>query len=140
MGRIFLFTMSTVALLIWIAGLPAGAQQEPAEARVTAAAPEGGSQLSEEERRELTQSAGKDLRSWQEVMRAWQEVHPVPKSSIIRIDERYCYPHVYASYKMEIVREDEETVWVRGLPPEDPNSPFHKLWRNRIKRGSHKPE
>jgi hypothetical protein len=123
--------MSTVALLIWIAGLPAGAQQEPAEARVTAAAPEGGNQLSEEERRELTQSTGEDIRSWQEVMKAWQEVHPVSKSVIIRIDERYCYPHVYASFKMEIVREDEDTVWVRGLPPEDPNSPFHKLWRKR---------
>jgi len=32
---------------------------------------------------------------------------------------------------MEIVREDETTVWLRGLPPEDPESPLHEMWLQR---------
>ncbi|MEJ2580509.1 MAG: VCBS repeat-containing protein [Acidobacteriota bacterium] len=33
--------------------------------------------------------------------------------------------------KMEIVREDDEYVWLRGISPEDPNSPLYKVWAQR---------
>jgi hypothetical protein len=70
-------------------------------------------------------------KSWAEMMKDWQTVRPVPKEAIIRIDDKYCYPHGYAAFKVEIVKEDEDTVWIRGLPPEDPNSPLHKMWLQR---------
>jgi len=73
----------------------------------------------------------KSTQNWPELMKDWFTPRPVPKEAIIRIDEKYCYPHGFAAFKVEIVREDEDTVWVRGLPPEDPNSPLHKMWLQR---------
>jgi hypothetical protein len=32
------------------------------------------------------------------------------------------------------VREDDKYVWLRGAPPEDPNSPLHKIWAQREAR------
>jgi len=69
--------------------------------------------------------------TWDQVMKSWLEVRPIPKGAIIRVDDKYCYPHGYASFLVEIVKEDEDTVWVRGLPPDNPRSPLHKLWIQR---------
>jgi hypothetical protein len=71
------------------------------------------------------------LKTWSEMVENWMTVRPVAKSGIVRIDEQYCYPHRAVSFKMEIVREDDDTVWVRGLPPEDPESAMHKMWLRR---------
>lgn len=73
----------------------------------------------------------KEPKSWSEIVENWMTVRPLEKSRIVRIDEQYCYPHAAVSFKMEIVREDDDTVWVRGLPPENPESALHKLWRRR---------
>ena len=52
----------------------------------------------------------------------------------MRIDENYAYPHIVAGTKMIIVREDGDYIWLRGAPPEDPNSPLHKIWAKREAR------
>ncbi len=54
---------------------------------------------------------------------------PYPKDTIIRIDEKHAYPHAAAQqWKMEIVREEGDTVWMRPLPPENPESILHRAW------------
>ncbi len=73
------------------------------------------------------------IKSWSELVEYWMTPRPIPKSSIVRLDKTHCYPHPAIPFKMEIVREDEDTVWVRGLPPEDPESPLHKQWVDRQK-------
>ena len=72
-----------------------------------------------------------DVVTWSEFLEQWLTPIELPKSMIIRIDEKYCYPHPAVSVKMEIVREEDDTVWVRGLPPEDPESPLHRQWLER---------
>jgi hypothetical protein len=69
--------------------------------------------------------------TWSEFLEQWLTPIELPRSMIIRIDEKYCYPHPAVSIKMEIVREEDDTVWVRGLPPEDPESPLHRQWLER---------
>jgi hypothetical protein len=72
-----------------------------------------------------------DVITWSEFLEQWLTPIELPKNMIIRIDEKYCYPHPAVSIKMEIVREEDDTVWVRGLPPEDPESPLHRQWLER---------
>jgi len=62
------------------------------------------------------------------IIKDWMTPRPVPKASIIRLDEKYCYPHPAFRHKMEIVREEGDTVWVKGIPPEEEDSFYHKLW------------
>ncbi len=56
---------------------------------------------------------------------------PFEKRQVIKIDDRYAYPHVVSGIKMEIVREDDEFIWLRGISPEDPNSALYTLWARR---------
>ena len=49
----------------------------------------------------------------------------------VRIDEKYAYPHVAVGYKMEFVREEGDVIWLRGIPPEDPQSLYHRVWLQR---------
>ncbi|HSL18332.1 MAG TPA: VCBS repeat-containing protein [Methylomirabilota bacterium] len=69
--------------------------------------------------------------TWEEVIADWLTPRPVAKSIAIRIDDKHAYPHAAASIKMEIVKEDEDTLWLRGIPPEDPESPLHQMWSQR---------
>ena len=70
----------------------------------------------------------KGVQSWEEFIADWLTPRPVDKSVAIRVDENYAYPHVAVSIKMEIVKEDEDTLWLRGIPPEDPKSPLYSIW------------
>lgn len=76
-------------------------------------------------------STKRSAKTWEEIVADFLKVRPFPKDKILRIDDQYCYPNRAVSFKMEIVREDEDTVWLRGLPPEDPESALHKLWLRR---------
>lgn len=73
----------------------------------------------------------KGVRSWEEFIADWLTPKPVAKSVAVRVNEKYAYPHVAVSLKMEVVKEDEDTVWLRGIPPEDPDSPLHAIWSQR---------
>jgi hypothetical protein len=67
-------------------------------------------------------------KTFQEMVEFWMTPRPYPKASIERIDDRYARAHSAVPWKMEIVREEGDTVWMRGIPPEDPESALHKAW------------
>jgi len=89
--------------------------------------------LTDAESKELQRISGPGERfdSWSEFVEWWMTPRPFDKEWVLRIDENYAYPHRVASTKMIFVREDEEFIWLRGAPPEDPNSPLHKIWAQR---------
>jgi hypothetical protein len=80
---------------------------------------------------ELAWTPRKGTQTWEEFIADWLTPRPVEKSIAVRVDEKYAYPHVAVSIKMEIVKEDEDTLWLRGIPPEDPESPLHSFWAQR---------
>jgi hypothetical protein len=92
--------------------------------------------LTEIEKKELEAltTPGRRFDTWEEFVAWWTTPRPFKKERVVRIDENYAYPHIVASTKMLIVREDENYVWLRGAPPEDPNSPLHKIWARREAR------
>jgi hypothetical protein len=112
-----------MTLLVFALAATAGWAQQPAP-QVTEDQTSG-----PENRRESDQASSQQpRRTWEEFVADWMTPKPFPKHQVVKIDDRYAYPHVVASIKMEIVREDEEYVWLRGISPEDPNSPLYKIW------------
>ncbi len=92
-----------------------------------------GDALTDSESQEIQKVSGPQERfkSWSEFVEWWMTPRPFDKDWVLRIDENYAYPHLVASTKMLIVREDDEFVWLRGASPEDPNSPLFKIWSQR---------
>ena len=82
----------------------------------------------EEQQQRLDHWKTRPERSWSEFIADWLTPKPFSKKYAVRIDDKYAYPHVAASIRMEIVREDDEFVWLRGIPPEDPKSPLYSVW------------
>jgi len=80
---------------------------------------------------EMSWTPSTEQKTWDEFIEDWMTPRKVPKTTILRIDENYAYPHPAVSLKMEIIKEDDEFVWLRGIPPEDPESPLHELWAKR---------
>ena len=121
-SRVLMTMMALVATVVF--GVGAGAQQagDPPPAGGETRSPGMPPTLPRGE------AAPDEGMTWDQLVAETLKERPVPKSGIIRIDERLCYPHPAVSVKMEIVREEGDTVWVRGLPPEDPDSPLHQLW------------
>lgn len=66
--------------------------------------------------------------SWSDFLEYWYTPRAYPKDQVVRVDETHALPHVAIAFQMEVVKEDGDTVWLRGLPPEDPRSPLHKVW------------
>jgi hypothetical protein len=108
-------------------------QEIPGEEEAAASATDA---LTEIERKELEALTTPGLRfeTWEEFVEWWMTPRPFKMDWVLRIDENYAYPHLVASTKMLIVREDDEYVWLRGAPPEDPNSPLYKIWARREAR------
>jgi len=138
--------MSTLIL----AGLcaVAGAQQRPPQQQppgaagpsyglppVLPVAPLDESQLSDEDKKRLEAfrkgglpegATFEDLVAWFLTPRAY------PKEAVVKIDEKHANPHPGMSgWIMEIVREEGDTIWLKGLPPENPDSMLHTLWERR---------
>lgn len=129
MSRWFVVGLSSVLVMV---GLSVGWSQEASkEGQSVTATPTPGSNLTEGEQQELQRRTGTTYHSWEEMVTDWMTPRPVPKDVIVRIDEKHAYPHAAVTFKMEIVREDENTVWLRGLPPEDPESALHDMWLRR---------
>jgi hypothetical protein len=53
---------------------------------------------------------------------------PFAKEKVHKIDDKYAYPHPVIAVKMEIVKEEGDVIWLRGISPENPESPFHELY------------
>lgn len=110
---------------------PNGATGEPE--KTAAAEPSTDDALSDEEAAELKRIAGAKgrIKSWDEFVADWMTPKPFPKKQVLKIDDEYAYPHIVASMKMKIVREDDDFVWLVGISPENPNSPLYKIWAQR---------
>ncbi len=124
-----------ILALVVVAGAASAswAQQVPAEG--TPAGPgqvaedRSGPRMDEQRQQELLEHwRTKPDQTWSEFIADWLTPKPFSKKYAVKINDKYAYPHVAASIKMEIVREDEDTVWLRGVPPEDPESPLYSLW------------
>ncbi len=55
----------------------------------------------------------------------------VPKSTIVPLGNGLAYPHKAVPWKMKIVKEEGDKVWLQFLPPEDPESFLHGVWERR---------
>lgn len=129
MSHRFVLSMSALALMV---GLAVGWSQETPPAGAAAeATPAADPALPDESQQQPAPRTGTNFSTWEEMVEDWLTPRPVPKDIIVRIDEKHAFPHPAVSLKMEIVREDETTVWLRGLPPEDPESALHEMWRRR---------
>jgi hypothetical protein len=130
-----------LAALMCAAAVPAWAQtQNLPEVRIPekTATPTHQSEVGSSERAMATAHGDTPMtwtpsgqKSWEEFLEDWLTPRQVEKSTIVRIDEKHAYPHPAVSIKMEIVKEDENSVWLRGIPPEDPESPLHRVWAKR---------
>ncbi len=138
MSRIRVMAIVAMAVFV-VAGVwsqepaPEGAQDVTGED--TGESP-GGDVLTDTESKALqnVSGPGERFKTWSEFVEWWIKPRPFDKEWVLRIDENYAYPHVVSSTKMLIVREDDEFVWLRGAPPEDPNSPLYKIWAKREAR------
>lgn len=70
-------------------------------------------------------------KTWEEILEQWLTPIKIPKSKIVPIDEHHAYPHAAVHFKMEIVKEEGDFVWLVGIPPEDPESALHQMWTER---------
>lgn len=115
--------MAAVLLMLgtgWARQVPP-VEKKPAES--------SGARLTEEQQARLLQHwKTKPDQTWSEFIADWLTPKPFSKKYVLRIDEKYAYPHIVASIKMEIVREEGDFVWLRGIPPEDPESPLYPIW------------
>jgi len=130
-----------VAVVLCAVAISAGAQtpQLPEIEIPPSTTPTPGSSIGSSERAwataagetEMAWTPSKEQQTWDEFLADWLTLRQVEKSIAVRIDETHAYPHPAVSLKMEIVKEDETYLWLRGIPPEDPESPLHAWWVKR---------
>ena len=127
-----------VFLVVWLIATAGWSQDEATKgAKDESAKPPSATQnedaLNSEESAELKALTGGKMihQNWSALVADWMTAKPFLKAQVVRIDEHYAYPHIVASIKMEVVREDDEYIWLRGISPEDPNSPLYKIWARR---------
>lgn len=65
---------------------------------------------------------------WDQWVSDYYKVLVVPKGSEMRLGGNLARPHPRVNAVMEIVYEDDEFVYLRNLPLEDPRSAGHKAW------------
>ncbi|MEM4188096.1 MAG: VCBS repeat-containing protein [Candidatus Hadarchaeum sp.] len=65
---------------------------------------------------------------WERFLRDYYRVLKVPKKFVVPQPDGTYWPHLFIKSKMEKVGEDEEFVYLRNLPIEDPRSASHEAW------------
>jgi hypothetical protein len=121
--------VAAVALMTTVGWSQQKAPTEPQAQKAPAATAGPKSRLTDEQKAELMQHwKMKPEQTWEEFIADWLTPKPFSKKYAAKINDKYAYPHLAASVKMEIVREDEDTVWLRGIPPENPESPLYPIW------------
>jgi hypothetical protein len=65
---------------------------------------------------------------WERWVREYYQVVAVPRGTELRLGGNLARPHPRVNAVMEIVGEDEQFVYLRNLPLEDPRSAGHKAW------------
>lgn len=75
-----------------------------------------------------TPSIGGEKDPWEQWVENYHKILKIRKGMEYRVDEKHAYPDPRVKALMEIVGEDEEYVYLRNLPLEDPRSAGHKGW------------
>ncbi len=115
-------TMVTTAAALMAAAL-AAAQSAPAPTPTPAPTPAATRKVPE-----WMRHAPKRFSSFDEWVEWMRIPRPVPKKTIVRLDAKHAWPHPAVRWKMVIVKEDKDRVWLTFPPPEDPDSMLHQLW------------
>lgn len=68
------------------------------------------------------------LDPWEQWVREYYKVLAVPKGTEMRLGGNLARPHPRVNAVMEILHEDDQFVYLRNLPLEDPRSAGHKAW------------
>ncbi|MCX7895853.1 MAG: VCBS repeat-containing protein [Thermoanaerobaculum sp.] len=68
---------------------------------------------------------------WDRWVQEYYRVVTVPKGTELRLGGNLARPHPRVNAVMEIVAEDDEFVYLRNLPLEDPRSAGHRAWQLR---------
>jgi hypothetical protein len=58
----------------------------------------------------------------------YYQVHKIPKAAVVRVGPNRVRPNRMMHIVVEVVGEDEDSYYVRNLPPEDPQAVGHKAW------------
>jgi len=130
---------------LWTAAVPAQQQQAPPQRPPLPggseryglppdlpATPVDPNSLSDEERVRydafLAAQLGPDA-TFDDVVALHLEVRAFPSAIVTKLDGGLARPHPSLPWKMEIVREEGDTIWLRGLPPENPDSALNRFWK-----------
>ncbi len=87
--------------------------------------------LSEEERRQYEEFARDQApadQTFEEWLAKMLEPVKVPAAHVVRNEDGTVNPSRVLLWKMELVREEGEFLWLRHLPPENPQSQLHRFW------------
>lgn len=118
-----------VGVALWMIAAPALWAQQNNPAPPAKPGAKGGQQ--EAQQKKAPKSKLKLYGSFEEWLQDMMKPIPVNKKTIVRLNDEYAYPHPAMALKMKIVKEDADTVWLQFPPPEDPDSPLHKVWLQR---------
>jgi hypothetical protein len=69
--------------------------------------------------------------SYQDWMREYFQIHKIPKKNAIRLGNSRVRPNRMIGVVMEVVGEDDDSLYVRNLPLEDPESAAFGGWKAR---------
>ncbi len=126
--------MSALLMVAVAAGwcLPAVAQRaEPAPTATAVATAPSATPAPQAPQQAAQQQEPPAKMTYDQMIAKLMEPMPVPKADIIRLGDGYAYPHKAAPWKMKIVKEEGDTVWLQFPPPEDPDSFLHGMWERR---------
>jgi hypothetical protein len=115
----------TVVSIVVLAGVTAAFAQSPRlQVPVISGPPATNPQAADQS----TATIKPEYDPWTDLMERYNQVLVVKKSQAIRISPKYAKPNAVTPWKMEIVREDAENLYLKNLPIEDPESPLHNSW------------
>jgi len=65
---------------------------------------------------------------WEAYMARFSAVLKVEKSKAVRLSAKWAKPNAVTPWDMMVVGEDEEYLYLKNIPIEDPKSPGYKAW------------
>jgi hypothetical protein len=65
---------------------------------------------------------------WEALQERMMKIQKVKKSQAVRVSKEYAKPNAVTPWKMRIVDEDAEYLYLQNLPVENPESPLHTAW------------
>ncbi|HPC82940.1 MAG TPA: VCBS repeat-containing protein [Thermoanaerobaculaceae bacterium] len=119
-------TVLVVVFAAWFGGLAAAQTPAPSAPLKALAATPAASPAPAPPPEVPPADAGED--AWEAFMKRYREIRKFPKELVVRLGPNTGYPAAFMRRKMEIVDEDDQWVYMRNLPIEDPESASHKSW------------